>query len=131
MPPIAALIPLIGNVIDRILPDKTEAQRAKAQLDLLKEQGELQLIMGQLDINKVEAGHGSTFVAGWRPFVGWVCGTALAYEYIALPILSWICLNADWELPPHIVMDGMLELVLAMLGVAGLRTVEKIQGVAR
>jgi hypothetical protein len=55
----------------------------------------------------------------------------LAYEYLFLPLLSWFAIVHDMPVPPHLVMDGMMELVLAMLGVAGLRTVEKIQGVAK
>jgi hypothetical protein len=131
MPPFMMLLPAITDIIDRILPDKDAALKAKAQLDMLQQQGELQLILGQLDINKAEAQSNSPFVAGWRPFIGWVCGFALAYEYLIMPFLSWICLNTGLQQPPHLVMDGMMELVMAMLGMAGLRTFEKTKGVAR
>jgi hypothetical protein len=125
------LLPAITDIIDRILPDKDAALKAKAQLDMLQQQGELQIILGQLEVNKEEARSDSTFVAGWRPFIGWTCGLALAYEYLIMPLLSWICLNVGLESPPHLVMDGMMELVMAMLGMAGLRTFEKTKGVAR
>lgn len=126
-----AIIPLIGSIIDKAIPDKTAADKAKAEIAMMQAKGELDLMLGQIDINKSEAQHSSVFVAGWRPFIGWVCGLALAYEYLMLPLFSWFSLNAGWQQPPHLVMDGMMELVLAMLGVAGLRTFEKYKGVAR
>jgi hypothetical protein len=126
-----AIIPLLGSIIDKAIPDTVAADKAKAEIATMQAKGELDLMLGQIDINKAEAQNSSVFVAGWRPFIGWVCGTSLAYEYLMLPLFSWLSLNAGWQQPPHLVMDGMMELVLAMLGVAGLRTVEKIQGVAR
>lgn len=130
MPPIAALVPLIGNILDRIFPDEQKANEAKLELAKLQASGELALLQGQIETNKTEAGHASRFVAGWRPFIGWVCGFALMYEYLLLPLFAWASLNFNWQQPPHLAMDGMLELVLAMLGVAGLRTFEKYKGVA-
>jgi len=131
MLPIAAFIPVIGQVIDKLFPDESKANEAKLELAKLQQQGELQIILGQLEINKAEAQSGSVFVGGWRPAIGWTCAFALAYEYLFLPLLSWFAIVHDMPVPPHLVMDGMMELVLAMLGVAGLRTVEKIQGVAK
>ena len=126
-----AIIPLIGSLIDKAIPDADAANKAKAELAMMQAKGELDLMLGQIEINKAEAQHSSVFVAGWRPFIGWVCGFALAYEYLMLPLFAWLSLNAGWQQPPHLVMDGMMELVLAMLGVAGLRTFEKYKGVAR
>ena len=131
MPPIAAFIPIIGQIIDKIFPDESKANEAKLELAKLQQQGDLQIILGQLEVNKAEARSGNWFAQSWRPFIGWVCGFGLMYEYLLLPLLSWACINFGWQQPPHLVMDGMMELVLAMLGVAGLRTVEKVQGVTR
>lgn len=126
-----ALIPLISTIIDKAIPDTVAADKAKAEIATMQAKGELDLMLGQIEINKAEAQHSSVFVAGWRPFIGWVCGLALAYEYLMLPLFAWLSLNVGWQSPPHLVMDGMMELVLAMLGVAGLRTFEKVKGVAR
>ena len=126
-----AIIPLIGSLIDKAIPDADAANKAKAELAMMQAKGELDLMLGQIEINKAEAQHSSVFVAGWRPFIGWVCGFALAYEYLMLPLFALLSLNAGWQQLPHLVMDGMMELVLAMLGVAGLRTFEKYKGVAR
>lgn len=126
-----AIIPLIGSLIDKAIPDADAANKAKAELAMMQAKGELDLMLGQIEINKVEAQHSSVFVAGWRPFIGWTCGFALSYEYLFLPLLSWLSLNVGWQQPPHLVMDGMMELVIVMLGVAGLRTFEKYKGVSR
>jgi hypothetical protein len=82
--PITAALDIGNTLIQRIFPDP--AQRDKAQFELLKMQqdGDLAAITGQLEINKVEAGSDSVFVAGWRPFAGWVCGIGLAYVSIIL-----------------------------------------------
>ncbi|UCG19260.1 MAG: hypothetical protein JSU84_03365 [Thiotrichales bacterium] len=126
-----AIIPLIGSLIDKAIPDADAANKAKAELAMMQAKGELDLMLGQIEINKVEAQHSSVFVSGWRPAVGWICAAALGYEFIAMPLFAWASLNFGWQSPPHLVMDGLMELVLAMLGVAGLRTFEKYKGVAR
>lgn len=125
-----AIIPLIGSLIDKAIPDADAANKAKAELAMMQAKGELDLMLGQIEINKVEAQHSSVFVSGWRPAVGWICAAALGYEFIAMPLFAWASLNFGWQSPPHLVMDGLMELVLAMLGVAGLRTFEKYKGVA-
>ncbi len=93
------------------------------------------LVQGQLAINQKEAEHGSIFVAGWRPFIGWVCGTALAYNFIVQPLL----LYAAWVIPegavladaPQLETGELMTVLLGMLGLGGLRTYEKRLGVAR
>jgi len=119
------LIPAVSSILDKIFPDKTEADKAKAKLLELQMNGELQQVMGQIDINKVEASHQNLFVSGWRPSVGWVCSAALAYEYIVRPLLITFGLNAA-----PIEVDTLNTLLFALLGVAGLRTIDKIKGVA-
>lgn len=130
--PVSALLDIGGKVIDRIWPDPAAAAAAKLELIKLQQSGELQQIAGQLEINKTEAASSSLFVAGWRPFVGWVCGTALVYTYLLYPLLLWA--GALWFpaiKPPVLGNDGMLyELLLGMLGLGGLRTLEKVKGVA-
>jgi len=130
-----SLIPGIGSVVEKILgliPDvneraRMEAEFNKALLDAVIREGS-----DNRKINEVEAGHSKIFVSGWRPFIGWVCGIALAFQYLVRPF--WVWATAVWlpgfPLPPT--LDGMLwELVLGMLGIGGLRTIEKWKGVAR
>lgn len=122
------VIPIIGNVLDKIFPDKTKADEAKAKLIELQMNGELQQILGQLEINKAEAQSDNVFVSGWRPYIGWVCGTALAYQYLIRPIATWVCALFNVTLPPMPGLDDMLwQLMFGMLGMGGLRTIEKIK----
>jgi hypothetical protein len=130
--PISAVLDIGGKLIDRLWPDPTQRDAAKLELLKLQQQGDLAQIAGQLEINKTEAASSSTFVAGWRPFIGWVCGAALAYTYIGYPLILWA--GALWFpsiKPPVLGNDGMLyELMFGMLGLGGLRTFEKVKGVA-
>jgi hypothetical protein len=84
--PITAILSIGSKVIDRVWPDPTQAAAAKLELFKLQQSGELQQIMGQLEINKVEAGNASVFVSGWRPFIGWMCGAACAWNWIGISI---------------------------------------------
>lgn len=116
------------KVLDKFIPDP-EA-RAKAEADL---RSSLQAWdKGQTDINIEEAKSDSVFVSGWRPFIGWCCGIALAYQFVVTPIVMWIATMAGIKLPiPPKFDDTLWQLVFAMLGMGGLRTYEKVMGVAR
>jgi hypothetical protein len=120
----SAIADLAGTVINKIWPDKSEAE--KQQLAAA-----VQLVQGQLDINKAEAASGSVFIGGWRPAIGWVCAVALACQYIARPLLVWagIVTGHNWPMLPGL-DDNLWELMLGMLGMGGLRTLEKVKGVA-
>lgn len=85
----------------------------------------------QIELNKVEATHKSIFVAGWRPFIGWVCGAALAYQFILRDFISYIIrvCGSTVELPPEINISQLISILLAMLGMAGYRTFEKAKNV--
>lgn len=129
---ITALIPALGTLVDRLIPDRAAAERAKADMEAALVKASNEAALAQVEVNKIEAGHSSVFVAGWRPFIGWVCGAALAWAFIVGPVLAWslAVLGIRESLPP-IMTDNLFELVLAMLGLGGLRTFEKMRGVAR
>lgn len=123
--PLTAVTDLATTVIGKIWPDKTEQEKQQLAAAVA-------LVQGQIDTNKAEATNPNVFVSGWRPFIGWVCGTALMYTYIGYPIAIWA--TTIWfpsVVPPKLGNDGMLyELLLGMLGMGGLRTFEKVKGVA-
>lgn len=123
--PLTAVSDLANSVINKIWPDKTEAEKQQLAAAVT-------LVQGQLDVNKVEAANPSIFVSGWRPFIGWVCGGALGYTYLGYPLLSWA--GAIWFPTltiPLLGNNGMLyELLFGMLGMGALRTFEKVKGVA-
>jgi hypothetical protein len=84
----------------------------------------MELVKVQSEINKMEAQHRSIFVAGWRPFIGWICGAALLYNFIIRDLIAWVSPDV---MPPAIQMDQLITILLGMLGLGGLRTFEKIK----
>lgn len=129
VPLITALIPLLGDVLDRVIPNEAEAAKAKLDVQMkLLEAAQQQSAM-QVEVNKTEASTGNMFIAGWRPFIGWVCGAALAYQYVVSPLGVYVCTLFGYTLPalpPS--LDGMLwELIIGMLGLAAMRTGEKLK----
>ena len=121
---LGAVSDLANTVINKIWPDKTEAEKQQLAAAVT-------VVQGQLDINKAEAVNPSVFVAGWRPAIGWVCGAACAWNWIALPVVKVGLAVAGYKLalsPADI--TEMLPILMGMLGLGGLRTVEKINGVA-
>ena len=129
---LTALVPAIGILVDRLIPDRAAAERAKADMEAALVKAANDAALAQVEVNKIEAGHGSVFVAGWRPAIGWVCAAALAWAFIVAPIASWgMAVFGLRETLPAIGTDNLFELVLAMLGLGGLRTFEKLRGVAR
>lgn len=128
--PLTAALDVGGKLIDRLWPDPATADAAKFELFKLKQSGELSQIAGQLEINKVEAANTSVFVSGWRPFVGWVCGGGLVYAFIGQPLLAWSSNIFHYPIPPNLDVSTLLTVLGGMLGLGGLRTVEKINGVA-
>jgi hypothetical protein len=132
---LAAYIPILGPAIEKLLnliPDSNERARGQAEFQKLLLTAVTAEDADNRAVNKVEAAHSSIFVSGWRPFIGWVCGIALAFQYLVRPF--WIWAGAIWwpDVPVPPTLDGMLwELVMGMLGIGGLRTIEKWKGVAR
>lgn len=130
--PVSAALDIGGKLIDRLWPDPTQAAQAKLELLKLQQSGDLAQITGQLEINKVEAANSSVFVAGWRPAIGWVCALALFYQYLVRPIAQGAFAAAGHPLPLLVGLDDNLwQLLLGMLGLGGLRTYEKVQGVTK
>lgn len=87
----------------------------------------------QMEINKIEAQHRSVFVAGWRPFVGWVCGFALAYHYILRDVIMWLmtAFAVVFPAPPQFDLSDLIYVLGGLLGMGSLRTFEKIKGRAK
>ena len=123
--PITAGIGLVDRFVDKFIPDKDLGTKLKAQARSEEFQGDIALLTGQLEVNKVEAAHDSIFVAGWRPFIGWCCGIGLLFNVLLVPFFDiW------YEMP--VVNTELLERILiGMLGLGVLRTYEKAKGVSR
>ena len=125
-PLLGMLIGMIPDVLKRILPGETAEEsikRMEIQTELTKTLIEAET--KQLDVNAEEARHESLFVAGWRPFVGWVCGIGLALTALS-PLLNYFLLIIGAPALPHIDNEALNTILMGMLGLGSLRTVEKV-----
>ena len=129
---LASLVgPIVNKFVDRI-PDGNERARAKESLERDLVEAANSVMLAQTEINAAEAQHKSIFVAGWRPFIGWVCGVGIAWSMVVQPMAQWAMIAwGDGTELPTIDTSYLMELVTAMLGMSGLRTFEKMRGVAR
>ena len=116
-------IEAVGGILDSLFTSDEE----KLELAIVKQRLAQQPSMAQAKINEVSASHRSNWVAGARPFLLWVCGLGYLFAFIANPMIQWITGAPGPELP----MESMSELTFGMLGLAGLRTVEKLKGKAK
>ena len=122
-------IEAVGNMLDQLFTSDKERLDKKAVLARIAQQPALV----QSEINKVEAAHKSVFVAGWRPFIGWVCELAFLYNFVLRDIMVWALMlsRADTPPPPVLHIDVLTTILYALLGLGGMRTFEKLQGRAK
>lgn len=124
------LLPMLGEVLDRVVPDQASAAKARVEMEAKLLEAATAQAAQQAATNQVEAGHQSIFVAGWRPFIGWVCGAGLAWAFLLAPMLAWMLpLAGIATVMPVLQVDHLMELVVAMLGLGALRSFEKVKGV--
>lgn len=137
------LLEIGKDLIDRLWPDKVaqEKERAAAELELLRltqsermadKANEVAIAIEQIKVNQEEAKNTNVFVSGWRPFIGWTCGCAFLYAFLLGPLITSISAAYGYSVPlPPIDMDNMIYVLGGMLGLGGLRSLEKVKGVAR
>jgi hypothetical protein len=139
MPAWLELIPAISTLLDRIIPDPIAREKAKIELMNAERAQDLEAFklaisadQLQTSINQQEAASTDRFVAGWRPFIGWVCGFAFAYHFIAQPLLAFLIANAGHSvILPSFNIDQLSTVLMGMLGLGGLRTIEKVKNAAK
>lgn len=130
---VSVLMGIAPKLIDRLFPDAQAAADAKLKLIELQQSGELAAMTAQTDINKNEAASTSLFVSGWRPFIGWICGIGFGYQFLAVPLSAVLSALTGHPISlPVIVLDTQMTILYGMLGIGfgGLRTYEKLNGVA-
>lgn len=126
------LMPLITSVLGKVVPDLAEREKASTEIELMLAGAITKANEDQVALNKIEAAHKSIFVAGWRPMIGWTLAVSLAYQFIVAPLIYYIAQVSGIEIPPLPSLDENLwELLTGMLGMAGLRTFERMRGAAR
>lgn len=130
---IQALIGPVASLLDKFIEDKDQKNALAHEIATLATRQAHEANMGQIQINQEEAKHRSIFVAGWRPFLGWCLSFAMAWHFVLAPITMFICTYAGVEIPelPTFDMDSLMTVLLGMLGLGGLRTVEKIKKVTK
>jgi hypothetical protein len=130
---IQALIGPVTGLLDKFVEDKDEKNRLAAEISTMADRHAQELALAQVAINKEEAKHRSIFVSGWRPFVGWTCGIALAYHFVLQPLILFGVTVAGAELPPlpSFDMGSLMTVLMGMLGLGGLRTYEKQKGLTK
>jgi hypothetical protein len=130
---------IILGLINKVIPDKQAQADAEFRLKKLQQDGELSelgtiasLNNSQVDVNKQEAKHGSIWVAGWRPGIGWICFAGLGWQYVLMPMATFYLAYNDMDTAlPTLPEARILELTFAMLGFGGLRTYEKLKKIAK
>ena len=119
------------TLLDRFIPDPEKKREAEMELVRMAADGELKQTIAQLEINAREASHASVFVAGWRPAFGWCGAAGFVYATILQPLLSWGAAIKGWPAPPALNLDLLWVVITGMLGIGGLRTMEKFKGVTK
>tara|TARA_R110001632_G_scaffold166611_1_gene285035 strand:+ start:84 stop:467 length:384 start_codon:yes stop_codon:yes gene_type:complete len=122
---LGSLIGPATQLLDKVIEDKDEKNRIAFELSTMADRHAQEALKGQLEINKVEAAHKSLFVAGWRPFIGWVAGIGLLYNVLLSPILD------IWFDVPEVDPAILTSTLMGMLGLGAMRTYEKKNNVSR
>lgn len=133
--PISIALEIGGKILDKIFPDPTQKAQAQIELFKLQQSGELAqltadtaLAQAQATVNSAEAANQSIFVSGWRPFIGWTCGSGLMYQFVLQPFLTWgAALSGHAIVAPSLDMGTLITLLMGMLGLGAMRTTEKLK----
>lgn len=131
-------LPLIGEIINKVIPDKEKQAEAQLKLVELQQSGDLKELeaavqrdVEQIALNKVEAQSPSFFKSAWRPFIGWTCGVGFAYAVIIYPVMTWVAVVFNVSPPPNIEADILFPVMMGLLGLGGMRSFEKFKGITK
>ena len=138
---ISAVVAKGLDIIDKFIPDPQAKADAIFKLKTLEQTGdiaalnaEVSLLLGQVEINKVEAASTNIFKSGWRPFIGWVCGSAFAYKFIVNPFLLFLValgqIQIDVTMLPVLEWQELSTVLLGMLGLGSMRSYDRVKGKA-
>ena len=129
---VSTILPIAETVIDRVVPDKNAKARALQDLEHMLVEAETKGQLALIEVNKIEAASRSVWTSGWRPFIGWSCGFAMAYAYGVQPILVFVLAQSGYLIDlPRVELGEMMPILLGMLGLGGLRSFEKYKKVSK
>ncbi len=123
----------VANLLGKFIPDETERLKLAHEIATLTQKQAHEIAIAQIEVNKVEAASSSLFKSGWRPAIGWVCGTAFAYHFVLQPLLIFVMTYAGHPIPalPEFDMASLMTVLGGLLGLGSLRTFEKYKGVTK
>ena len=129
---LSALIGPVTGLLDKFVEDKDQKVALAHEISTMADRHAQELALAQVEVNKAEAASGSVWKGGWRPFVGWVCGTAFAYHFVIQPLAIFGLAAYGMEVPelPNFEMGQLMTVLMGMLGLGGLRSFEKFKKVA-
>jgi len=129
---LTSLIGPVSGLLDKFIEDKDKKNALVHEITTMAEKHAQELAKGQIEINKISAGHKSLFVSGWRPAVGWTCCLGMASNFLLIPLANFtLALSKSTIVVPLIDLSTMMPVLLGMLGLGAMRTVEKTKGVQR
>ena len=129
---IESLIGPITGILDKFIPDKDQRARLAHEIATMSQKHAQEIVLAQLEVNKVEAAHKSLFVSGWRPFIGWTCGLGMFGNFITIPFANFALALFSYDIViPLVPLETMMPVLMGMLGLGAMRTYEKKNSVHR
>ncbi len=129
---LGSLVQPVTGLLDKFIEDKDQKNQLAHEISTMAERHAQELAKGQLEINKAEAQSRNVFIAGWRPFIGWTCGVAMAYNYVIHPILVFTLAQFNYLVAiPALDLGEMMPVLMGMLGLGSLRSFEKYKGISK
>ena len=128
-----ALIGPVSEILDKFIEDKDQKAALAHEIATMSERHAQELALAQIEVNKAEAQSPSVFKGGWRPFIGWICGTAFLYHFVLQPLLIFAIAASGADIPelPEFDMASLMTVLGGMLGLGALRTYEKQRNLTR
>ena len=129
---LGSLVQPVTGLLDKFIEDKDQKNQLAHEISTMAERHAQELAKGQLEINKAEAQSRNVFIAGWRPFIGWTCGVAMAYNYVIHPILIFTLAQFNYLVAiPALDLSEMMPVLMGILGLGSLRSFEKYKGISK
>ena len=123
---VGQLIGPVTGLLDKFIEDKDQKAMLAHKIATMSEEHHQDLMKAQLEVNKVEAGHSSLFVSGWRPFIGWTCGLGMFGNFITIPFANFVLALVSIDIViPLVPLETMMPVLMGMLGLGAMRSFEK------